>query len=71
MDQAAAYPFVGFWPRFGKAAVVQHAAGDRTIDLYRSPCLPRPGARPQWTGITRTRRTGAGRMSPQDARLGR
>jgi len=34
VDQAATRPFVGFWPRVGKAAVVLHAAANRTIDLY-------------------------------------
>ena len=33
-DQAAICPFVGFWPRVGKAAVVLHAVENRTIDLY-------------------------------------
>ena len=34
VDQAAARPCVGFWPRVGKAAVVLHAVANRTIDLY-------------------------------------
>ena len=34
VDQAATCPFVGFWPRVGKAAVVLHAVANRAIDLY-------------------------------------
>jgi len=41
-DQAATCPFVGFWPRVGKAAVVLHAVENRTIDLYSIALLATP-----------------------------
>jgi len=41
-DAAATCPFVGFWPRVGKAAVVLHAVANRTIDLYSIPLFAAP-----------------------------
>jgi hypothetical protein len=49
-DQAATCPFVGFWPRVGKAAVVLHAVANRTIDLCSIACCRAPDRDPHRRG---------------------
>ena len=55
-DQAATCPFVGFWPRVGKAAVVLHAVENRTIDLYSIALLATPRIEIPIDGDHRARR---------------